>query len=84
VTQVTLVFENGDERVHIPCNRVSQVASDVQDGDYIACPYSGFVHVHAVKLEGKYAVLIDCHEHEHMYPLDKMLEIARPMAEVQA
>lgn len=84
MTHVTLVFEDNGERVHVECTRLTIAASEVEDNDYVACPYSGFVHVHSVRTEGTFAVLIDCHEHEHMYPLTATLEIARPRAEIQA
>lgn len=84
MSHVTLVFEADGERVNVDCNRVTELATEVVEGDYVACPYSGFVHVHSVRVEGAFAVLVDCHDHEHMYPVDRLLEIARPRPEVQA
>ena len=78
---MTLVFDNGERTEHVNCARLQQLAPDVQRGDYIACPFSGFVHVHEVRVEGNTVFLTDCHDFEHIYSASKLLEIARPVRE---
>jgi hypothetical protein len=79
VSQVTLVFDNGEQTEHVHCERVQEFAANVRIGDYIACPFHGFVHVHAVRFNKRAVYFMDCHDAEHIYTASTLLEIARPV-----
>ena len=81
---MTLVFDDRGERVCVDCHRLSILAADVEAEDYVACPHTGFVHVHEVRELGSFSVLVDCHDHEHMYPRGSRVEVARPLPDVKA
>jgi len=80
VNLVTLVFESEDtdEHEHVQCRRLRQAADAVRPGDFIACPYAGFIHVHRVRSTERLTYIADCHDIEHVYRSSEELELARP------
>lgn len=78
MSKVTLVFDDGRGQLHVECNRVKVAPSEVREGDFLACPHVGFVHVMETRTEGNVVYLTDPHGHEHIYFLSAQLEVARP------
>ena len=76
---ITLVFQHEDGQECVECSRVLMRAGDVREDDYFLCPVEGYVHVHAVSVEDGRALLSDCDEHEHVYSVNTILEVARPV-----
>jgi len=82
VSHIVLVFGDGpDDTVEVPCARMQVLAPDVQLGDYVACPFTGFIHVHGVRVDGDLVYLEDCGEREHIYRTRDLLEVGRPVDE---
>jgi hypothetical protein len=81
VSRVVLVFDGdheGDDPVEVVCDRMKLRACDVQAGDFIACAFTGFIHVHEIETRGRIIYFTDCIEHQHLYRVDDLLELARP------
>lgn len=85
MSDVTLVFsdEHGPD-THVHCWRLTEIAVAVRAGDYLVCPFAGFVHVHSSRVEGELVYLVDCYEREHIYRFDTDLELARPYTSTKA
>ena len=84
VSRIVLVFdgdEEGDDPIEVVCERIKVAASDVRIGDFIACPFVGFVHVHGIAFAKRLAYLTDCAEREHIYNVADTLDVARPKDE---
>lgn len=81
MTDITLVFDTEDGLTEVLCTRVEQLASDVQVGDFVICPHTGFIHVHKVHTSRMGVHLTDCHGSEHIYAKTELLDIARPQTE---
>jgi hypothetical protein len=81
VSRLVLTFDGDGDEERVVCDRVRSVAGAVEIGDFIACPYSGFVHVHDIKRRGRVVYLVDCDEREHLYNENTVLELARPNGE---
>lgn len=80
MSHIVLVFGDGpDDTVEVPCSRMQLLAPDVKPGDYVACPFTGFIHVHSVRAEGKLVFIEDCAEREHAYRTGDLLEVGRPV-----
>lgn len=78
MSEVTLQFEEDGYLREVVCNRMKLRACDVQVGDYVACPFSGFVHVHDIETRRRTIYFTNCAGHQHLYKIDDLLELARP------
>ncbi len=82
MTTITLVFQHDDGQETVECVRMRVPAGEVREQDYVDCPLEGYVHVHTVTTEDRCVYLGDCDDHEHVYSVNTLLDIARPVEEL--
>jgi hypothetical protein len=75
VTRVTIHFEDHN----VSCDRMQLRPQDFQEGDFLVCPFMGFIHIHSIVVRDPLVDLVDCDERAHIYNMKGLLEVARPV-----